>query len=52
MQHGSHINILLQIFFSNEPCGKIYVRNAVLGPLFTEINAENGSLGNGGCGNK
>jgi hypothetical protein len=51
MQHGSHINISLQFFFSNEPRGKIYARNAVLGPLFTAINAENGSSRNGGCGN-
>jgi hypothetical protein len=40
MQHGSHINIPLQIFFSNEPSGKIYARNAVSGPLFTAVNAE------------
>jgi hypothetical protein len=40
MQHGSHINISLQFFFSNEPCGIIYARNAVSGPLFTAINAE------------
>jgi hypothetical protein len=52
MQHGSYINISLQFFFSNEPCGKIYVRNAVSGPLFIAINAENSSSRNGGCRNK
>jgi hypothetical protein len=40
VQYGSHMNISLQFFFSNEPYGKIYARNAVLGPLFTSINAE------------
>jgi hypothetical protein len=29
MQHGFHINILLQFFFSNKPCKKTYARNAV-----------------------
>jgi hypothetical protein len=45
MQHGSHINILLQFLFSNELCGKIYARNAVSGPLFTAINAEKRQFG-------
>jgi hypothetical protein len=31
MQHGSHIDSSLQIFFSNEPCEKIHVGNAVSG---------------------
>jgi hypothetical protein len=40
MRHGSHINISRQIFFfSNEPCGKIYAKNAVSGPLLTAVNA-------------
>jgi hypothetical protein len=30
----------LQFFFSNEPSSKIYARNAVLGTLFTAINAD------------
>jgi hypothetical protein len=45
MQHGSHINISLQFFFSNEPCGKIYARNAVSGPLFTVINVDKRQFG-------
>jgi hypothetical protein len=54
MQHGCHINISLQnIFSSNGPCGKIYARNAVSGPLFTVVNAGKTVVpGNGGCGNK
>jgi hypothetical protein len=32
VQHGSHINSLLQFFFSNEPCEKIHVGNALSGP--------------------
>jgi hypothetical protein len=34
-QHGSHINSSLQFFFSNEPCKKIHVGNAVSGTWFT-----------------
>jgi hypothetical protein len=53
VQHESHINSSRQFFFSNEPCKKIHVANAVSGTWFTSDKGRKMiGRGNDGCRNK